>query len=393
MAKDYVDSEEACAILKIKPQSLYAYVSRGLVRTVDAPGRASLYARADLDVLRARSQARKGHGAVAASALRWGEPVLESAITRLDEHDIYYRGFPLSQLISNNVSFERVAELMWSGMLPPVEPTWETSETKKRRHDSEYSVPVTYAELCASLSQLNFSPAAVDDQTLSETLAVGRVVLSSCADRSGDQMSCAASLVQRLLPKGRRPDAAELLNAALVASADFELSASTFAARIAASTGASLLACLQAGLAAFSGPAHGAQISSIEEMLLHLEHGTSIDSYVKRALAPGGNLPGFGQKLFPKGDPRAVALFELIQPPPNASMKAIDELARAVFKRTGLKPNLELALVILTRRLDLPRGSAFGLFATGRIAGWIAHVVEQRQQGHVLRPRAKYTGR
>src|SRR5580704_6343602 len=111
----YARAAEAARILGVKPATLYAYVSRGWVRSVPAGrGKARLYARADLDRLRTRSAARAGHGPVAGGALRWGEPVLDSAISSVEAGLLRYRGVSATELATSGVSFERVAELLWT---------------------------------------------------------------------------------------------------------------------------------------------------------------------------------------------------------------------------------------------------------------------------------------
>ncbi len=382
MPADFISRKEACQLLGVKAQTLYAYVSRGLIRTADA----GLYARADVLSLKARSRARAGHGAVAAGAMRWGEPVLESAVTRLGEDDVYYRGLPLRQLLQRNVRFERAAELIWSGVLPGDEVTWKPVAAKSFMPPAALS----YAELSVALAGAG---AADPGETLDDTLANARAFLVGVVKHLGPKpqaASFAALLATRLGIMGE-PWQLDLLNAALIASADFELSASTFAARIAASTGAGIHACLQAGLAAFSGNVHGAQVDRAEAQVTALLAGH---------VHVTDDLPGFGQKLYPKGDPRARALMDQLlaaegQLPARRAVewRELVALTDSLQKETRLAPNLEWTLALLGRVLALKSGSTFGIFALGRMVGWVAHVVEQRQQGYLLRPRAKYTGR
>src|SRR6476646_6203472 len=120
----WVDAQTAARHLGIAVRSLYAYVSRGQVRSVPGErGRPRLYALADVERLRVRRDARSGHGAVAAGALRWGEPVLDSAITAITPDGPAYRGHLATELAARNVPFENVAELLWSGVLPSPDTT------------------------------------------------------------------------------------------------------------------------------------------------------------------------------------------------------------------------------------------------------------------------------
>ncbi|MGH7436127.1 MAG: helix-turn-helix domain-containing protein, partial [Polyangiaceae bacterium] len=125
-AAAFVSGSEAAALLGVKRETLYAYASRGLLRSEPASpgeGRRRLYHREDLERLKARHDARAGHGPVAAGALRWGEPVLASALTAIDARGPRYRGHVATELAAAT-SFEAVAELLWTGALP-ASPRWD----------------------------------------------------------------------------------------------------------------------------------------------------------------------------------------------------------------------------------------------------------------------------
>ncbi|MDC0676049.1 helix-turn-helix domain-containing protein, partial [Nannocystis radixulma] len=124
---EFVSGKEAAALLGVKRETLYAYASRGLVRSEPGgAGRERRYSRDDLERLKARRDARSGHGPVAAGALRWGEPVLESALTAIEAAGPRYRGRPAVEL-AEATSFEAVAELLWSGVLPEQAPRWSVA--------------------------------------------------------------------------------------------------------------------------------------------------------------------------------------------------------------------------------------------------------------------------
>jgi citrate synthase len=108
-------------------------------------------------------------------------------------------------------------------------------------------------------------------------------------------------------------------------------------------------------------------------------------------------LPGFGHMLYPDGDPRAAVLLDMLaeRAASRAERQAladIDSIVRAAYDATGLAPTVDFALSALERVLALPSGSAFSLFALGRAAGWIAHAMEQMEDGRLIRPRARYIG-
>jgi citrate synthase len=180
---------------------------------------------------------------------------------------------------------------------------------------------------------------------------------------------------------------AALLRRALVLLADHELNASTFAVRVVASTGASLGAAVAGGLAALSGPRHGAATAQVEALFDEVERRGDAARVVAERLQRGEYLPGFGHPLYREGDPRGRALIEAL---PSGGLLA--EIAAAVDALGGWRPNVDFALVALRRALALPRGAALALFAIGRSAGWIAHALEQQQGGRLIRPRARYVG-
>jgi citrate synthase len=181
--------------------------------------------------------------------------------------------------------------------------------------------------------------------------------------------------------------AADLIRRVLVLCADHELNASSFTARCVASTGASLRAAVIGGLAALSGGRHGGMTGRIETFWRSLDEANlAVD--LRRRLAADEALAGFGHPLYPAGDTRAAVLLEPILP----HFPLARELVAAAGDLTGHAPNIDFALVTLRRFLKLPEGSAFGLFALGRSVGWIAHAIEQRQTGQLIRPRAVYTG-
>ncbi|MCK6551469.1 citrate synthase, partial [Myxococcota bacterium] len=191
-------------------------------------------------------------------------------------------------------------------------------------------------------------------------------------------------------PSVERVAAVEL---ALVVSADHELNASTFAARVAASAGADLYACLTAAIATMSGPAHGSAPDVIEALVAELGRPDDVKRAVRAKLARGEPLPGFGHPLYPEGDPRGRALVERARALGAKTRAAETALALVdALVARDRHPSLDAGLVCLARTIGLPRGSASVLFALGRTAGWVAHVLEQRRAGFLLRPRARFVG-
>jgi citrate synthase len=181
-------------------------------------------------------------------------------------------------------------------------------------------------------------------------------------------------------------EGADLIRSALVLLADHELNASTFAARVAASTGAPIAACLLAGLATLTGPRHGGAGAAAIALVEDAER-LGADEAIARWLAHDRPLPGFGHPLYPEGDPRAQALL------PDLDIDdGLLHLRDSVLAATGLHPNIDFALAALTRSLRLPADAPFRLFALGRSVGWTAHAIEQVASNRPIRPRARYDG-
>jgi citrate synthase len=412
-AAAYVGAREAIALLGIRLPTLYAYVTRGLVRSVPGPSsRGRLYARADLERLKARHDARAGHGAVAADALRWGQPVLDSAITRIDEAGPAYRGHPATELAEAGVPFESVAELLWDGGLagpPAAAPAWKADSLG---FDPERLASMlgpggaggSFRRLTTALPILaGLDPDAARAPTPQVERARSRVLLvrlraALCAE---DPARAARALaaptmaegVAIALGVGDRPGAVRAVDRCLVVCADHELNASTFAARVAASAGCDLYACLVAALAVLSGTRHGGMSAEVDAALRRIPSPAEARAFVADCVTSGAEIPGFGHRLYPGADGRAEVLLAIARAPaPSPALATLFALLDAMREAGRAPPNLDVGLVALTRHLGLPADAAGALFAIARTAGWIAHVLEQRAAGYLLRPRARYVG-
>jgi citrate synthase len=203
-----------------------------------------------------------------------------------------------------------------------------------------------------------------------------------------------AGAVQVALGAPAGPAVAEALNAALVLVADHDLNTSSFAARVAASAGADLHACLGAALAALSGPRHGGACDRVEALVEEAARASRPAQAVRQRLHRGEALPGFGQPLYRGGDPRTVPLLRAAEAIAgrHGRLRILLELIEAAAELARLRPSVDTGLLALALALELPPGAAAGLLAIGRSAGWVAHVIEQRASGVLLRPRGRYTG-
>jgi citrate synthase len=342
-------------------------------------------------VARLADQRRRGRRPkeVAKATLDWGLPVMESAITLIQGGRLFYRGVDAVTL-AKSATAEDVAASLWRlpasaafGPTPPAVP--EIMPAINRHHTGTPRDEALLPLFATATSDDGTAFWQHDPRRLAEGCgALVRVLLSCVAGNPAGT----APLHEQLASAWRLDEAgADLVRMALVLCADHELNASSFTARCIASTGASLRAAVIGGLAALSGGRHGGMTARVESFWRSLD-GSSPLSHLRRRLAADEALPGFGHPLYPEGDARAAVLLARtlpVFPRARALVNAVDQL-------TGRAPNIDFALVVVRRFLKLPEGSAFGLFALGRSVGWIAHAIEQRETGQLIRPRAVYTG-
>jgi citrate synthase len=168
--------------------------------------------------------------------------------------------------------------------------------------------------------------------------------------------------------------------------ADHELNASTFATRVAISTGASLSAGVLAGFTTLTGPLHGGASAEFAQ-LVTLAGQIGAGDAVRQWLLSERPLPAFGHPLYAEGDPRARALLKLLP-----ELQPCQGLAIAAEAQAGELPNIDFALSLLAAAYGLPKDAPFILFAVGRCVGWLAHALEQVQANRLIRPRARYVG-
>ncbi|MEZ4359782.1 MAG: citrate/2-methylcitrate synthase [Kofleriaceae bacterium] len=397
----WLSAAAAAQMLGVQTRSLYAYVSRGLVRSVAAArGRLRLYAREDLERLRLRRDARAGHGAVAAGALQFGDAVLDSSITELGEDGPRYRGYLAVELAERGVPFENVAELLWTGVLCDGPVRWLAPKPggagRSRPTDSVIDAlmeeTLALARTDDARSDGRGDALARCGRTLIPQLALASNPAATRADRA--RAARCASIAGMVAEVWRLPGKAVLaLDAALILLADHELNASTFAARVAASTGADPYAVVMAALAALSGPRHGTAALEVVQLLRDTGGPTQAAAVASELRGRHRLPPGFGHRAYRGVDPRApplLALAERLGGTRSAVRAALS--LRDVVGRAGSHPNVDLGLAALAAAVGAPGAAVTAWFAVARCAGWLAHAAEQRAAGTLLRPRARYQG-
>lgn len=396
MSTEWLSSREAARRLGVSAATLYAYVSRGLLRSEATTGQRERRYRAD-DVSRLKRRRDVGRKAesIAASALDFGTPVLESSLTLIENGRLFYRGHDAVRL-ARSASLEQVAQLLWecddkpfaATNLPPM------SESLKRAWSAAETLETVNRCLILLPAAARWDhPSWVEDRgaMLETGVRILRLLTAAVARQSPSDRPVHEELAGAW---NLSADQARVIRTALVLSADHEFNTSAFAARVVASTGANLYGSTMAGLAAINGPRHGGRTREVAGMLDDLRQEADLEAALGRQVREAVQLPGIGHPLYPDGDGRASTLMELMRETmPQSPELAFTERVAAVAERlTGRKPNIDFATVTLEHALGLPRDSALAIFLLGRTVGWIAHAIEQAANGSLIRPRARYTG-
>ena len=386
----WIDAATAAARLDVSKATLYAYVSRGKLKS--APGathNASVYRRSDVERLALQRGKARRPREVARAALAWGLPVLESGLTLIESQRLYYRGVAACSMAAS-ADLETVACLLWccdardafgDGIALPA----------ARTAPDLAMLPLPDRMLSRFTLLQARLPYAADEATPALVARrAGLLLRLSGASALGGAPSATAT--HRRFGQSWHLDrrAEDAVRAALVLGADHELNASSFVARCVASTGADLGKAVVGGLAALSGGLHGGMTEQVEAMWDELGQGREVGPRLAARLARGERVPGFDHPLYPDGDPRAA---EILARLPARQRGQADRLAACVLDLTGRRPALDFSLVALRRAIGAPRGGAFAMFAVGRTVGWLAHAIEQRANGTLIRPRAAYVGR
>lgn len=371
---DWIDAETACALLGVRSQTLYAYVSRKLLRVQAdaADARRSLYARVDVDALVRQNRRPRARADVAEGAIRWGDPVLVTAISELRQGMLWLRERSVLDC-AETMTLEEMAAHLWQV---------EAVVCPDMLGASSLSTPVGRA--MEFLARMTAEAPAIDSCAADDlTLLGGRLMSGVTNALLGEDLGGPIHL--RLSRAWQASDAAaDDLRRALVLLSDHELNPSTFAVRIAASTGAGLPAALLSGMATLSGSRHGGASAQARAALMAALSG-EVESFLK---ARQGQSPygfGFGHPLYPDGDPRAKLLLDRL-PSDAEPLRALGALS----ERLGVPPNIDMALTAMGMVHQLPEDAPFIIFAAGRLAGWIAHAIEQAESGEIIRPRARY---
>ncbi|GGH38019.1 citrate synthase [Microbacterium album] len=383
---------QAAARLGVKVETLYAYVSRGLLpRTLDDAGR-SRFAALDVEALARRSTRR-------ASVAPEGRPLpmIDTEITLVDDASIAYRGEDVVAL-SRQRTFDAVAWWLWTGSwdTPPL-PTWQAPLPEFPPAARLIDRQRVALALVAAADPLR------GDLSRHAVARAGQRAVAALADalprtRPGPS-DVAASTAERLWhalsATEATPERVATMDALLVLLADSDLAVSTVAARVAASARAAPYAAVSAALGALDGPLHGAASTRTHQLVRRRLEGEAVERIVDETLRVDATIPGFGHAAFRGEDPRATRLLELLDRDPETSpaAAAVRELEAIVTDRTGRHPNVDLAIGAMTAGYGMTPDAGEAVFAVARAAGWIAHAIEEYSAPPLRwRPAARYVG-
>ncbi|MEU4826173.1 citrate synthase [Actinomadura citrea] len=401
----WIDAKAAAERLGVKPATLYAYVSRGVLRRRQAPdGRRSLFDAAQVEELARRGRPRRPPGP--------GELAIESAITALGADRHFYRGRDALEMARTR-TFEEVAAWLWHGR---DEPGAAAGEPWRARADGVAAAVAAQSGLPPGLLPLDRLHLIVAALAATDPLrhhldpegvtATGRALIAglvealpaadpSAADPSAGAGPIAERLWNRLCPHPPG-DAGTLraFEAAMILLADHELAASTVAARVAASVRADPHAVVASGLGVLSGPLHGGASYGAERLIAEVADPASAARVIGERLRGGERVPGFGHSVYRSGDGRAALLMDLVRAAaPGHDRLAAAEAVLAEAARLRLPaPNVDFSLAALGAVAGLVPGAGEAVFAVARTAGWLAHALEEYGRRGPLRPRAVYVG-
>ena len=388
----YLSAREASAELAISPATLYAYVSRGLIRSEPSSDSRSHRYRAEdvrgLKERRAPSPEPRGLKSFDADL-----PVMDSAIATITEDGPIYRGVNCIDLAETE-TLEHAATLLWdvTGVDPfsqdncPLVSGEMRAVAEAARHAAPIDRTVAVLALAASADPRAFTRAADGRAMVGGRIL--RLVIATMLNRTSSSEPLHLQIAKAWAPDHKR--AADLIRRALVLLAEHELNASAFTVRCAASTGLNLYDAMIPGLVALKGPKHGGAGVLAAQLVKTLVDG-DVASVIRERVALGERFAGFGHGVYKHGDPRARALLQALARA-GAMEKLTREIPERIAEATGEFVNIDYALAVLVHTLGLPPGNELVLFAMARTVGWIAHASEQLRHGRLIRPRARYIG-
>lgn len=400
---------ETAARLGVKPETLYAYVSRGLLgRERDRSG--STFDPLEVEEFAASRQRSGTHRTPV--LIKDGRPsggplmTIESDVALIEDDALYYRGVE-ARTLAAELDFEEVCLGLWRRSAPA--PTGTRFRPLPGAVDAVRAVLSRLPDGTLSTDRIRtavpvlgaLDPLREELQTeavisRSEAMIATLATVLGADDGTGRDDHRIADRLAAGLAADRGPDLAECVNAALVLLVDHDLAASTLAARVAASARANPYAVVSSGLGALDSALHGNVSRAAHRMLAAVVAGEPTRDVVSGTIVAGrSGVPGFGHRLYRDRDPRAEMIFSLLEPMPAAApvLAAAAEVSDLVADHGGSFRNVDLGLAALTLTGKMAAEAGEVIFAIARIGGWIAHALDEYSQPPLrLRPVGRYIG-
>ena len=348
------------------------------------------------------AEVQSGLEGVVAFATEIAEPDKEGGALR-------YRGVDIEDLVGQ-VPFEQVWGLLVDGTLEPGLPPAEPHALAFRSGDPRVDVQSALALLAP---EWGFAPVIdLTDEDAREQLARASVMALSFVAQSARGVGRppvpqriideATSIPERFLLRWRGeadPKHVRAIDAYWISAAEHGMNASTFAARVITSTGADVAAALSGAVGALSGPLHGGAPSRVLKMLDEVEREGDAEAWVKRALDAGQRLMGFGHRVYRAEDPRARVLRRTCKEIGSGRYEVAEALEQAALAELKarrpdrvLATNVEFWSAVVLDHAEVPADMFTSMFTCARVAGWSAHILEQKREARLIRPSAKYVG-
>ena len=348
------------------------------------------------------SEVKSGLEGVVAFETQIAEPDKEGGALR-------YRGVDIEDLVGR-VPFEKVWGLLVDGRYEPGLPPAEPHPLTVRSGDSRVDLQAALAMLGPEWGMRQLLD--IDDEQARDDLARASVMALSFVAQSARgagvppvpkrEIDKARSIPERFLIRWRGeadPRHVQAIDAYWISAAEHGMNASTFTARVVASTGADVAACLSAAVGALSGPLHGGAPSRVLEMLDGVTEEGDAEKYVKKILDRGDRLMGFGHRVYRAEDPRARVLRRTAREIGAPRLEVAEELEKAALAELKarkpdrvLATNVEFWSAVVLDFAGVPPELFTPMFSSARVGGWAAHILEQKREGRLIRPTAKYAG-
>jgi len=370
-----------------------------------------------------RTSAPRGLDGVVAVQTRLSHVDGENGILIIGGHEL--------EGLAGKVTFEAAAHLLWTGRLPTpgeaealsceiaaLRPIPEPAMAVVREAAARAAPPIDALRMaCSTLSLDLRNPGDIshDADVANAKMLVARfptIVAASVRAAAGQEpirprtdLSLAANFLYMLNGKEPRAIAARALDTYWVTVIDHGMNASTFAARVIASTRSDMVSAVTGAIGALKGPLHGGAPGPVLDMLMDIRTAARAEGWVRGELAAGRRIMGFGHRVYRVRDPRAEVLGRVAEEMAGAVLddRKLFDLAREVETTVlrvleevkpgrNLKTNVEFYTALVLQGIGLQPATFVAMFACGRCAGWCAHVIEQHSEDHLIRPQSEYVG-